>query len=289
MKRLFIVNKNSGNKDKKEAIGRIQAFMDQEGGDYQVFSEDIRAHDAQDLLRGVDHLIALGGDGTAHWAINLLMKTQVRNFSLIPLGSANDFAKAMNISGSLEDQLARIVRSQARPLDLGLWGKNYFLNVGCIGYDSAVIQNLDRGLASKVGKYAIYKSIVKTALNYRPIEVELEIGGQRIQGQTAILAIANAPFYGGGVPIARQAQVDDGYLDLVHIGQDKFKFIIPFFASLLTGTEDIFWKKAMTRARIQDITIRSNQGAHINLDGEIYPQEEEARVRVLPGALAWIG
>jgi diacylglycerol kinase (ATP) len=201
-----------------------------------------------------DAILIFGGDGTVHRHLAQLVKLQLPVL-VVPCGSGNDFANALNLRGFRIAMAAwRNFYSGAgnvRTIDLGLITplttdlrgaaepstSHYFCCVGGVGLDAQIARRanlLPRWLRAR-GGYAL--SLLPALRRFEPIAMSISLPSvenpdvlvTRNTKSTIVTAFANASSYGGGMKIAPQAQLDDGRLDVCVIDHmNKLKLFCLF-------------------------------------------------------------
>jgi diacylglycerol kinase (ATP) len=199
-----------------------------------------------------DAILIFGGDGTVHRYLPQLVELRVPVL-VVPCGSGNDFARALNLKSSRDSLAAWRGFSSSgdnvRTIDLGvvtpLAGgapaphrhQHYFCCVGGIGLDAEIARRanrLPRWLRAH-GGYIF--SLLPALMRFAPVPMKISL--PRAEHQTApvartaksimVTAFANGPSYGGGMRIAPHAQLDDGLLDICVINHmNKLKLFCLF-------------------------------------------------------------
>lgn len=173
----------------------------------------------------VDGLVVVGGDGTVHAGLQLTAGTDLP-LGIVPAGSGDDVAASLglprrDVDGSvraLEDALAR----GPRRVDAVLAGTpgdasgTWFAGVLSCGFDAAVNA---RANAMRGGGRARYLRAVAAELGrFAPYGYRLTLDDAVWESAGTLVAVANAPRFGGGIRIAPGAVLDDGLLDVVVAG-----------------------------------------------------------------------
>lgn len=170
---------------------------------------------------GFDTVVTLGGDGMVHVAVQALAGTEV-SLGVVPLGTGNDFARALGIPAG--DPLAAadvVVRNHPRRIDLGRSGDTWFATVLAAGFDAAVNERAN-AMRWPHGDLRYTLAALSVIRNWKPVPYRLEIedasGATTVREQEAmLLAIANTESYGGGLRIAAECDPADGLLDAILI------------------------------------------------------------------------
>ena len=119
-----------------------------------------------------------------------------------------------------------------------------------------------------------------------PVTVKIRIdGGEERPLQTINCCIANARYFGGGMMIAPDAKLNDGWLDVVNIGDIRTAKILLNLTSLYKGSHrDLTEVKSSIAKRIEVSPADSSVEIHLETDGEL-PGMLPAVFEVIPNAL----
>ncbi len=228
------------------------------------------AGDAQRLVNealaaGFPTLIAGGGDGTLRDVAEAMALAKAdASLALLPLGTANDFARAAGVPLLVGEALA-LLEQPARSIDLGEVDGQLFLNMATGGFGSKITANTSEELKRVLGGAAYFL----TGLT-RFSEVHSAFGRFRgpnfeWEGDFLALGIGNGRQAGGGHLLCPQARVDDGLLDLCIIPapQDVVGTLATLLSGGILGLESI-----SLSARLPWLEIDAPEGLDLNLDGE---------------------
>ena len=273
---LILHGKQATNEDVRAAVGQLRergweldVRLTWEGGDAQRLVGEA-------LAAGYAHVVAGGGDGTLRDVAEAmgLAATQA-SLALLPLGTANDFAKAAGVP--LEPQAALdLLDVPARPIDLGRVGDQLFLNMATGGFGTQVTANTSEDLKKVLGAAAYLFTGLSRFSELQAASVELQGPGFQWQGELLALGIGNGRQAGGGHVLCPEASVDDGLLD---IG------ILPAPQEMAGALRDLLAGEGLfVRARLPWVEIKSAQGLDMNLDGEPL-QAASLRFEAVPKAL----
>ena len=130
--------------EKREAGWHIDVRVTWEGGDAQRFVNQALKDDYQCIVAG-------GGDGTLRDVAEAMAqaKTSV-SLVMMPLGTANDFARAAGVPLEPAAALA-LLDLPARSIDLGAVDGQVFLNMATGGFGSQVTANTSEDLKKVLG------------------------------------------------------------------------------------------------------------------------------------------
>ncbi|ROO35818.1 lipid kinase YegS [Pseudomonas sp. NFACC32-1] len=216
------------------------------------------------LEAGYTRLIAGGGDGTLRdIAEALALQSSDASLVLLPLGTANDFARAAGVP--LEpDQALELLEVEPRAIDLGEVGGRIFLNMATGGFGSQVTANTSEDLKKVLGGAAYLFTGLTRFSELSAAYGELQGPGFSWQGDLLALGIGNGRQAGGGHQLSPQALVDDGLLDISILPAPQE--VVSTLRDLLAGGLGI--DNMFVRARLPWVEIKVAQGLDINLDGE---------------------
>ena len=224
------------------------------------------------LDRGAKRIIAGGGDGTINAIANALIgdgKSKPRTeLGIFPLGTANDFARGLGLPG---DHLAECLRiactRKARPIDVGVMNKRFFINVASAGFGAEITATTPIQLKKALGGGAYTIMGLIKALDLSPYTGRLLIPGQEpISGNMLFMAVGNNHYAGGGFDVAPKAKLDDGLLDLVKVGLEPGEPVVNLKRELDDPMNPN--NKHVGYMQLSEFTIESDRKMHCNLDGE---------------------
>jgi diacylglycerol kinase family enzyme len=269
--------------------------------DVDAVDTEARGH-ATELCReaaheGYDLVVAFGGDGTVNEAANGLLGSPTP-LCCLPGGSANVFAKTLGIPGDLIDATEHLLAMaddwRPRRIDLGSVNGRCFTFASGLGLDASVVERVDANpaLKARLGPYYFAWVALLTFPRYliRPPRMEMRVGGETLNGVTAIVQNGSPFSYFNNRPIefAESVSLDSGTLAgcVLHRATP---LALPF----------IGWRALSHRARaaghrqvsgfsdVTELTVRTADGRPLPLqvDGDYIGAVDEARYSVLPDAL----
>jgi lipid kinase YegS len=277
---LILHGKQALNEEVREAVKRkrdegweLDVRLTWEGGDAQrLVSEALAAGHLQ--------IIAGGGDGTLRdIAEALALSGSEAELTIMPLGTANDFARAAGVPlepGPALDLLA----APARAVDLGEVGGKLFLNMATGGFGSQVTANTSEDLKKVLGGAAYLFTGLTRFSELSTAYGELTGPDFHWSGDLLALGIGNGRQAGGGHVLCPSALADDGLLDISILPAPQE--LVGTLKGLLEGGLGI--DNMFIRARLPWVELKSAQGLDINLDGEPLTGEN-LRFSARPAAL----
>nr|WP_294738988.1 lipid kinase YegS [uncultured Pseudomonas sp.] len=244
-----------------------------EGGDAQRFVD-------QALADGYTRLIAGGGDGTLRDVAEAMARAKTEaSLVLMPLGTANDFARAAGVPLEPE-QAMDLLDVPARAIDLGEVGGQIFLNMATGGFGSQVTANTSEDLKKVLGGAAYLFTGLSRFSELRAAYGELQGPDFHWRGELLALGIGNGRQAGGGHVLCPDALADDGLLDISILPAPQE--VVGTLRTLMAdgwGLDNMF-----VRARLPWVEIKVAEGLAINLDGEPL-KGDDLHFSALPQAL----
>ncbi|HET7313347.1 lipid kinase [Salinisphaera sp.] len=229
----------------------------------------------------VDVIVLGGGDGTLNLASKAMMACG-KPMAVLPLGTANDFARTLLIPTDLAAACDNVVDGIDHGIDLGLCNDVHFLNVASIGL--AVRASEYRSDAAKkwFGSLGYAANVFSAVRDTRAFDAEISFDGHTERLHSIQVAVGNGRYFGGGLAVSSDAALDDGQLDLYSLKPQPLSSLIAMLPGLVRGPH-----KAMQGLQLFEGTafhIRTEEPMDINTDGEILTATP-ATFRVLPQAL----
>ncbi|WP_232288266.1 lipid kinase [Anaeromyxobacter sp. K] len=164
------------------------------------------------VAAGAGRVIVGGGDGSLAAAASALAGTGAA-LGVLPLGTANDFARTLGIPDDLARAGKVIARGRVRRGDVGWAGRRAFLNAASVGASSELTRRLDDGLKRRAGTLA-YPVAGAAAAGQPPFRARLEVDGRTEDLHALQVVVGNGRYHGGGRLIAPRARADDHLLDV---------------------------------------------------------------------------
>ncbi|HEX7315472.1 MAG TPA: diacylglycerol kinase family protein [Pyrinomonadaceae bacterium] len=172
---------------------------------------------AEAARAGATDVIARGGDGTVHEAIQGLVGSGAR-LLVWAAGTANVLARQLELPRDAEKAARVLVQGNSRRITLGAatsettGERRYFFMMAGVGLDASVVKSVRPRLKRRVGEAAFWYAGLAHLAHWVPKEFTVEVGGERLKATYA--AVGKAPWYGGGLAITPRARLDDAEFEV---------------------------------------------------------------------------
>ena len=307
---LVIVNPASADGATREVWPRFASDLRTHFGPFTVVFTEAVGHGrelaAAAARQGTKLIIACGGDGTISEIANgILESNQETELGILPGGTGSDFRRSLRMPTNTAAAARALRDGQTRGIDVarvafvkdnGERETRFFVNVASFGMSTAVLSRAASGESKKWipafaprklgSKLSYAAATVQTTLAASPIEVSVQLDEQperRIR--VSEFCVANARYYGGAMKIAPDAKLDDGWLDVVSIGDASAWRILSNAPRLYFGAH--LRMDEVNHALAKQIVarpVKNDEEVAIELDGEVVGRLP-ATFQVIPLAL----
>lgn len=253
----------------QEIYPNCECFYTTRSGDARKYAEKLK--DSPEQL-----LVVLGGDGTINEVINGLGEKSDTVFTVLPIGSGNDFCKTAGYSREIDELIARIKNPVIHSIDSGHLQftsesrqqslNRYFVSSSGFGFDGLVAKISNR--KSILKGILLYLSSVIVALGrFRAVEISGILDNKSIEGAKFLVSFGNGKTSGGGFLLTPDAELSDGLLDIC-IAEDISKFrVFTLLPKAINGTH--IREKEIFYSKFSKIEIKIKTGFIIHYDGEV--------------------
>jgi len=240
--------------------------------EYHGHAIDLAARSAED---GIERLVSLGGDGTAHEIVNGLMKLPDRKkpeLAIIPLGSGNDFSFANGLQGSLTDLFHLAMTGHGHLVDIAVMTDNlgkseYWINSLGIGFD-ALINIYSRSVHLFKGFWVYLLAALRTILfNFTSFRFTATMDGNTWQSNLLMLTLLNGTREGGSFQMAPRGKVDDSVLNYSAVNLISRPQMLRALVAYMNGTQDRL--SYIQSGTFKSLELNADRPLILHSDGEI--------------------
>ncbi len=222
----------------------------------------------QAVADGAPMVIVGGGDGSLSCSVDFVVGKDCV-FALLPLGTANSFARSLDIPLDLEGAVAAIANGRRRRVDLGLINGDYFANSAAMGLAPMIADSVPHRLKKYLGRVGYLLWAIWCLIRFRPFTARITVDGESRTFTALELRIANGRFH-GGVEVVDEAQgagVDSGEIVVqIVTGRYKSRLIRNWFATILRLSSR---HDTVEELRGRTIGIETRPLLKISVDGEV--------------------
>jgi len=298
---VCILNPAAANGRAKKIWPKFSRALEANGLDYTLLQTERRGHATelarQALHEGAEEIILVGGDGTTNEVVNGFFENEAlinpnARLGIVPRGTGTDLARTLPLPAKPEAAARQIAEGKVRRIDLGrlqctsMQGESisrYYINVADLGLGGAVIDRVN-GFTSFLGStLAYFVGLLYTLVFYQNHPVHYRIDDRAAgEGRYSAIFAANGQFLGGGMWAAPKAQIDDGLLDFILVGDVNKLDVLLNLVRLYRGTLEQHPKVTVLKGR--KLAAWSADEVLLDMDGEM-PGKLPATFEILPGAL----
>lgn len=283
-KALLIVNpkaRNGAGAQLEQGLQTLQAA----GIDTELF-ESQSAEQTREIIRErhkqLDLVIIGGGDGTISSAAKTLQQYQLP-LAILPLGTANDLARSLQLPDDLDEVFAVITRRHLTPIDLGSVNGHCFFNVANMGLGVKVTEELTPEVKKSWGVFSYLRAFFAALARVKQFKVRLQVDGRPYKLRSIQLAVGNGRYYGGGNVVDEHSRIDDGELSLYSIKPQTVWEFLTLAPLLREGRQRQARRVFQVRGKHMELITRP-KGMEIHADGEPIARTP-ATFELLPHAL----
>lgn len=292
---LLIVNgKVAGNAQLREAVRALReegvelaVRVTWEGGDAGRFVGEA-------LALGVHTVVVAGGDGSLNEVASALAEqalngTAIPSLALLPLGTANDFARAADLPLDVAQALRLPLSTPAVAMDVlqvtANNARHWCVNLATGGFGTQVTVETDPELKRRLGGLAYVLTGLGRLGQVEPLRAAFRAEGFALETDFVVLGIGNGRQAGGGQVLCPDARSNDGLMDvtIVPLGGERGEFF-SLLATAFSESQAAALKQFAEVTRQSWLEIESASPLVLNLDGEPLAAEK-FRIDCVPGHL----
>jgi len=279
----FIINPNSGNNKRKNIIYKI--LHKYPSDKITVTVTEYAGHAAklaqQELKNGTANIIAVGGDGTVNEVASQLVGSEA-NFGIIPMGSGNGFARAVNIPLKPQEAFDTVFRNKSKRIDVGKVNDKFFFAVAGLGLDANVAFRFQESKIRGAIPYFIAGFMEFFRYSYPEFIISTNDNGSNMN--PLIIIIANGNQFGNGAKIAPHADMQDGLLDICVLQKMSILTALKAVIKMFQGKIDQIPAYAASTSKHIEITSEKKE-INYHVDGEPFKTDDKLIFEIVPKSL----
>ncbi|KOF09675.1 lipid kinase [Planococcus glaciei] len=217
--------------------------------------------------RNYDLIVAVGGDGTLNEVVAGVSQFEKRpKIGLIPMGTTNDFARAVQIPRDINKAVDIIIQGKSIPVDVGMMNERYFINIAGGGRLTELTYEVPSKLKTVLGQLAYYLKGIEMLPSIRASNVRIEYDGQVFDDKAMLFLIGLTNSVGGFEKLAPDASINDGKFTLLILKELNMAEFIRVASLALRGEH--LSDPHVIYAKASKISVSSSERVLLNLDGE---------------------
>lgn len=271
-KARVIYNPSSGREEAKKMLPDILHKLEQNGYEASAYATKGKGDAQREATRvstlHFELIVAVGGDGTVYEVVNGMAEQPFRpKLAILPMGTSNDFAKALGISKNIPKALELFDAEKTMLLDVGKMDQRYFINVAGGGSLTELSYEVPAKLKTAFGQLAYYIKGAEKMTKFEPFSAEITVNGTTFHENLMLFLVANSHNVGGFDKMAPEASLQDGLLDVYLLKQCNMAELAKVISLLLRGEHR---KDAhVIHFKTDHFAIKTSKNIQINLDGEL--------------------
>lgn len=219
------------------------------------------------VQNGFDIIIAAGGDGTLNEVVAGVSECENRpKIGLIPMGTTNDFARAVHIPRDIQRAVDIIVKGDTIPVDVGFVNNRYFINIAGGGRITELTYEVPSKLKTMLGQLAYYLKGIEMLPSINATKVRIEYDGEVFEDEAMMFLVGLTNSVGGFEKLAPSSSINDGKFTLLILKKCNVADFIRL-ASLAIRGEHLNDPLVISE-KATHIKVTSEDKVLLNLDGE---------------------
>jgi YegS/Rv2252/BmrU family lipid kinase len=225
-----------------------------------------------------------GGDGTlSSNAVSFVGQETI--LGVLPLGTANSFARTLGLPLDLEGAIKVIADGTPRKIDVGSIDGDYFLNNAALGLAPKIAESVPTGLKRRLGRLGYLIWAGWSAASFKAFRLKVYDGRERHRFWATEVRIANGRFH-GGVELIESADLSSGELVVqVVTGRSLMRLGWTYLAGALNAASR---QDGVRELRGRWMRIETRPAMRVSIDGELGP-ETPFEASALPNAVLVAG
>jgi diacylglycerol kinase (ATP) len=240
---------------------------------------DAEAQTERAVEQGFTTIVAAGGDGTINEVVNGIGNAPVA-LGILPMGTVNVLAMELGIPFDLVSAWKVIRSGKIRLIDLASANGHLFVQMAGIGLDAQIVERNNRQIKKVLGPLS-YLLTATTVAAEKPPRLRVTSQGQATVEGSFVL-VGNGRFYGGPFTLFRDADMQDGLLDVYVFRHMNYLALMRYLRGTLFGSLAKFSDVDYFKAR--QLRVEANRHVPLEADGELVghaPVEFSVRRRKL--------
>lgn len=181
------------------------------------------------VKNGYELVVSVGDDGTINEVVNGLYATSDIGdvkLGIISTGTGSDYIRTVGVPRFYEKACQCLMSSGKRAVDLGVieymnngrMTKRLFVNFAGLGFDAEIARRTNQDFKALGSTASYLMGLLTTLLFYKNRDISLIVDGEEAAMKVCTVIMNNGKYSGGGMLTAPDADLEDGLLDTLIIG-----------------------------------------------------------------------
>jgi diacylglycerol kinase (ATP) len=294
---IFIVNPAAGAGKTASKWPVLQSGLRDAGLKFDCALTEAPGHAAtlarEAFLKGYELIVAVGGDGILNEVVNGICGDGGEKdvtLGIISTGTGSDLIRTLGIPRSPIDACKCLLSPRKITIDIGIVeyvkggqpAKRLFVNMAGVGIDAEIVRATTQRFKKLGGKPAYFAGLLSTMLTYRNVETSIALDGAVETKKVCEVLVCNGRYGGGSMLAAPEADLSDGWFDVMAIKEMGNLELLRCFPTIYKGTHIHNSKVEMKRAK--EIEIKPDTPLPLQADGELLG-ETPVKIRIIPQAI----
>jgi diacylglycerol kinase family enzyme len=230
-------------------------------------------------------IVIAGGDGSVSTAARVVCGTETE-LAVLPGGTLNHFARDHGIPTDFHDAATTAVNGERADADTAYVGDRLFLNTSSVGAYVGYVQ-----LRQRIEKYFGYRlaslvAAVRLFMSMRPVELELDVDGERHRYSTPVVFIGvgeretRSPMFGNRVPGGKEC------LHVIVVRERRSARLLVLALDAATrGLGELAHTPELDSFMVDACKIKLHGRHHVAVDGEIFKASPTLDYRIARASL----
>ena len=225
---------------------------------------DAEAQTERAVEQGFSTIVAAGGDGTVNEVVNGIGSAPVA-LGILPMGTVNVLAMELGIPFDLVSAWKVIRAGRTRLIDEASANGHLFVQMAGIGLDAQIVEQNNRHIKKVLGPLSYLLTATKVAAQKPPRLRVISDTHPMVEG--SFVLVGNGRLYGGPFTLFRDADMQDGLLDVYVFRYMNYLHLMRYFRGTLFGSLANFTDVDAFKAR--NIRVEANRHVPLEADGEL--------------------
>jgi len=231
-------------------------------------------------VKGAPMVILGGGDGTLSKNVDHFLESETI-LGVLPLGTANSFARTLELPLDLDGAIRVIIEGMPRRIDLGAISGDHFLNNAALGLAPVVAETVPGTVKRRLGRLGYLLWAGWSAASFKAFRLSVNDGRDTHRLWATEARIANGRFH-GGIELIESADLGSGELVVqVVTGRSLVRLGWSYLASALRAASR---HETVCEFKGKRMRIETKPRMRVSIDGELGP-ETPFEAWVVPNAI----